>query len=126
LVANFRGLREDAATIAGALAKKTRTPPPPRRPVQAPQRRETPHARPTLDDRRRKQILYGVAAAGIAGLVAVVLAIVIPGGASAKNVAKAMAAAGCSLKSVPPLPPTKDLTGARGGYHLDVPTLTTK
>src|SRR5205085_3857533 len=39
---------------------------------------------------------------------------------------KAMAAAGCSLKSVPPLPPTKDLTGARGGYHLDVPTLTTK
>src|SRR5205085_263204 len=106
------------------VAKKTRTPPTPRRPVQAPKRRETPHTRPTLDLRRRRQILYGVAAAGIAGLVAVVLAILIPGGASAKDVAKTLAAAGCTLKSMPPLPPThpKDPSG----YHADVPTLTTK
>jgi len=46
-------------TIARALAKKVRTPAPPKRPVQAPQRRDTRRARPPADDRRR---LWGIIA----------------------------------------------------------------
>ena len=60
-------------------------------------------------------------------VVAVVLAVVLggkSGGASDAAVAKAMSAAGCTFKSVKPLPPTKDKNGSRGGYHLDAPKLT--
>jgi hypothetical protein len=39
-------------TIARAVAKKVRTPPPPRRPVQAPQRRDTKRQRPAADRSR--------------------------------------------------------------------------
>jgi hypothetical protein len=35
-----------------------------------------------------------------------------------------MTAAGCTMKSVPPLPPTADVQN--GGYHHDSPTLTSK
>ncbi|TMK69504.1 MAG: hypothetical protein E6G50_12135 [Actinobacteria bacterium] len=41
------------------MAKKVRTPAPPKRPVQAPQRRDTRRARPPADDRRR---LWGIIA----------------------------------------------------------------
>src|SRR5207244_11414578 len=50
--------REGFGTIARALAKKVRTPPPPKRPVQAPQRRDPKKTRPA-DDRRR---LWGIIA----------------------------------------------------------------
>ena len=50
------------------MAKKVRTPAPPKRPIQAPQRRETKRARPA-DDRRRLWVLIAVlvvvAAAGV-------------------------------------------------------------
>ena len=79
--------------------KKPRTPPPPR--VQAPQRR---HDTPDMGDQGRK-ILYGIAAAGILGLVIAVALIVLGGGgSSAKNAAKAIRAAGCQYKHYPELP----------------------
>jgi hypothetical protein len=113
------------------VAKKTRTPPPPRRPGPPPGRRPAPaKARPPLDERRRRQIYWGGGGLAVVAVVAIVLAILLSGGGSGRpsdaDVAKAMAAAGCTFKSVKPLPPTKDKTGARGGYHLDVPSLTTK
>jgi len=85
--------------------------------------------RPELDAGRRRQLYWGGGAIAVVAAVAIVLAVVLSGGgsksASNADVAKAMAAAGCTLKAVKPLPPTKDKTGARGGYHLDVPSLTT-
>jgi hypothetical protein len=51
------------------LAKKVRTPAPPKRPIQAPQRRDARRGRPPADDRRRLwgiiAVLCVVAAAGI-------------------------------------------------------------
>jgi hypothetical protein len=112
------------------VAKKTRTPPPPRRPGATPGRRPAPSApRPQLDERRRKQIFWGLAAIGAGTAAAIVIVLVLSGGSNSTNdaaVAKAMSAAGCTFKSVKPLPPTKDPTGSRGGYHLDAPKLTTK
>jgi hypothetical protein len=105
------------------LAKKSRTPPPPR-PVQSPKRREST-ARPKLDLSRRNQVFWGLAAAGVATVIAVVLAIVLGGGGggagSSASVAKAMAAAGCTFVSKPVLPP-KD----GKNFHNDAPTPTTK
>jgi uncharacterized protein DUF3105 len=46
-------------------------------------------------------------------------------GTSDATVAKAMAAANCTFKSVDPLPPKKDPNATNGGYHADVPTLST-
>ena len=80
-----------------APKKKTRTPPPPRRP-QGPQRRSD---EPDLGLRHRA-ILYGVAAAGIVALAVVVLVIALAGGGSsaAKAVVGDMTAAGCSYRTV--------------------------
>lgn len=68
-VANFDSVRESSGTIARALAKKVRTPAPPKRPVQAPKRRDAKRARPA-DGRRRLWGLVGVlsvlAVAGVA------------------------------------------------------------
>ncbi len=109
------------------MAKKPRTPPPPRR-VQAPKQRHA--ARQGLDPARQRLILYGVAAAGIIGLV-VVLIVLFAGGKSSgdvggstdQDVAAAMRAAGCTFKSVPPLPPKQRVPS---GFHLDVPKLDSK
>jgi hypothetical protein len=58
------------------VAKKTRTPPPPRR-VQAPQRRQPVHVR-TDDERRRYLLLLAFGATGVIGLiVALVLVFVV-------------------------------------------------
>jgi hypothetical protein len=107
------------------VAKKPRTPPPPRK-VQAPKQR---HDSKGSDPERQKKILYGIAAAGLIGLI-VALIVVFAGGktkdASAsddKAVAAAMAAAGCTFVSKPVLPPKSK---AASGFHADVPTLTTK
>ena len=105
------------------MPKKSRTPSPPRRPVQAPQRRVQKHERPDAD-RRRRLLLLLFAAAGVVVLAAVVVVIAVVGGSSGSSgtseadVAAAMQAAGCTFKTVksPPHSPT----------HGDVPTLTSK
>jgi hypothetical protein len=117
------------------VAKKSRTPPPPRspRPIQAPKRRDTPSRPGTGINFRDPKILGGAAAVALGAVVAVVLVLVLGGkggsdasGSSSAAVAKAMAAAGCTYVSKPVLPPTKDKTGLKGGFHLDSPTLTSK
>ena len=80
------------------MAKKPRTPPPPRR-VQAPKQRHAP--RQGLGDARKRLILYGAAGAGLVGL-AVVLIVILAGGKNAKSgnpgtVAATLKAAGCTL-----------------------------
>jgi hypothetical protein len=82
------------------LAKKSRTPPPPRR-VQAPKQRHTP--RKGIDGARRRSILYGVGALGLIGVVAAVVVVLAGGGNSEAGnpqaVAATMRAAGCTLKT---------------------------
>ena len=80
------------------MAKKPRTPDPPRR-VQAPKQRHAP--RQGLDPARQRVILYGLAASGLVGL-AVVLIVIFAGGGSGQagnpqSVAAAVRAAGCTL-----------------------------
>jgi Protein of unknown function (DUF3105) len=80
------------------VAKKPRTPPPPRR-VQAPKQRHD--ERRGLDPQRQRMILYGLAGSGLVGL-AVVLVVIFAGGKSSpagkpSAVAATMKAAGCTL-----------------------------
>ena len=108
------------------MAKKPRTPPPPRK-IQAPKQRHAP--RQGLGADRTRMILYAVAAAG-AIAVAIVLIVLVAGGksssakvasgASDPKVKQAMLAAGCTFVSKPVLPPL------HGNFHDDAPTDTTK
>jgi hypothetical protein len=104
------------------MAKKARTPPPPRQPqraVQAPQRRDTKSGSgPRLPAVPRWAMAAGAAA--IVAVIAVIALLATSGGASA-DVKSTMLAAGCTYRDVAPLPPKKDATN----YHADVPTLTT-
>jgi len=107
------------------VAKKPRTPPPPRK-VQAPKQRHDPRGH---DPERQKKILYGFAGAGIIGLIVAVI-VIFAGGKSSdaakssdKTVAAAMKAAGCTFVTKPVLPPKHKVAS---GFHLDVPTLTSK
>jgi hypothetical protein len=77
------------------VAKKAKTPPPPRR-VQAPKSRTGGD-----DGRRARLLLYGAAAAGALAL-AVVLVVVLSGRGSGggSNVARLMADAGCTFRTV--------------------------
>jgi hypothetical protein len=59
--------RRDARYPSGAVAKKVRTPAPPKRAVQAPKVRTAPR-----DERRDRKILYAVGASGFVMLAAVV------------------------------------------------------
>jgi hypothetical protein len=107
--------------------KKARTPPPPRT-VQAPRRRDTKQrGNPLAEVPRWVWIVAG--AVLVAAIAAAVYFGTSGGGSSASqdsaSVKAAMLAAGCTYRDVDPLPPKHDPTGARGGYHLDVPTLTT-
>lgn len=77
------------------MAKKPRTPPPPR--VQAPRQRHDPS---DMGDRARKA-LYWIAAAGILGLVVAVALIAFGGGSSAAAAAKTIRAAGCQYRRYP-------------------------
>jgi Protein of unknown function (DUF3105) len=79
------------------LAKKSRTPPPPRRPVQAPQRRA-----PEGPDRRRLFVLLGLGAVVLAAAIAGFL--IFGGDESEASAADAMRDAGCELRSYPALP----------------------
>jgi hypothetical protein len=78
------------------VAKKTRTPPPPR--VQAPRRRETVAA--PADVRRQRTILFALAGSGVVLLAAVVLFLVLARD-SGPDVAAAMTAAGCTYRTFP-------------------------
>jgi uncharacterized protein DUF3105 len=83
------------------VAKKSRTPPPPRRPgarrtVQAPRAR----AGDGTADRRRFVIPIALAAAGVLGLAAV-LALFAFGGGDSAPAPEALRAAGCTLEIVP-------------------------
>lgn len=87
------------------MAKKPRTPAPPRK-VQAPKRRDQPRGPRGPVDRTRLY-LYAIGGSGFLGLIAVVavLAVVLGGGggkaAPTEAVAKVMRAAGCSFTAVP-------------------------
>jgi hypothetical protein len=89
------------------VAKKTQTPPPPRK-VQAPKVRTGSTGRaPTGDERRRKLMLYGFGASGIVALGLVVLLIMLfggnskSGGSSDAPIGKTMRAAGYSYSTNP-------------------------
>jgi Protein of unknown function (DUF3105) len=77
------------------VAKKARTPPPPRK-VQAPRQRT--EQRGGLSDRQKLWILSGVAGLGIVGvaLAVVLFATAGGGGADDKGIAQALAKAGCT------------------------------
>jgi hypothetical protein len=82
------------------VAKKSRTPDPPRRPVQAPKVRTTPTT--SADERRRRLVLYGIAASGFVGLALVLAAFQFAGGddeGSTSGVQAAMKDAGCTYRS---------------------------
>ena len=87
------------------MAKKSRTPAPPR-PVQAPKRRTAAPAT-TADARRQRLILYAIAASGVVALAVVLGVLLLTRGSSAANAAsakKAMLAAGCTFNHYPQQP----------------------
>ena len=88
------------------MARKDRVPNPPKRPVQAPQRRSTPTT--AADAERQKRLLYMIAGSGIVALV-VVLGFLFLGGGGDKSEAAVLEDAGCTLKTYPAL----------GAQHLD-------
>jgi Protein of unknown function (DUF3105) len=97
------------------VAKKSRTPPPPR-PVQAPR----PRGQASASDQRAKYVLFGIAGLGIVGLV-VAISLVAFGGSgsgSEQNAIDKLKAAGCTFRTVKSPP--------HAGDHSDVPTPTTK
>jgi hypothetical protein len=79
------------------MAKKAKTPPPPRR-VQAPKQRTDSAG----SERRARMILYGVAASGALALAVVLIAVFTRGGdgSAGGNVAALMKQAGCTFKTV--------------------------
>jgi Protein of unknown function (DUF3105) len=74
------------------LARKARTPAPPRRPVQAPQRRVDTRAQ--AESRRSLLILVGVAAAGLALLGGTLLLLAFTGGPDTEGLEERMESAG--------------------------------
>ncbi len=81
------------------MAKKTRTPPPPRRPVQAPKRRVDARA----PSESRKQLLYLVlfAVSGLLILGVVLGWMALGGNGSSSDPSSAMTAAGCMFQTYP-------------------------
>lgn len=110
------------------MADKPRTPPPPRR--QGPQKRgpiAAPGARRGVLG-QRNALVSGVFVGGLI-VVAVLIFFLTRGGTKSQPGSDTIAAptaqmvaAGCTLKSVAPLPPTH----TSGGFHADSPTLTSK
>jgi hypothetical protein len=94
------------------VAKKPRTPDPPRR-VQAPKQRHAP--RQGLDPARQKMILYALAGSGFVGIVVVLIVILAGGGKSGKagnpqSVAATMRAAGCTMTTSKAAPSAQHIT----------------
>jgi uncharacterized protein DUF3105 len=102
------------------VAKKTRTPPPPRR-VQAPKVRTGKPAAAGIGRDRRMLVLYAVAASGLVAL-AIVLGVIFLGGSGdgeeGSGLAAELSAAGCTLRTVPGQRAAPD--------HSTVPTLQTR
>jgi hypothetical protein len=93
--------------------------------VQAPKRRDTKAPSNPLADWPR---WVWVAGGGFIVGIAIVVAFVVSSGGGAGSTAPvkaAMLAAGCTYRDVLPKPPKKDPTDQIGGYHADVPSLTT-
>jgi len=90
------------------MAKKPKTPPPPRR-VQAPQQRTSTPGEITS---RQRTILYAVAGSGVVALVAVIAIFAFAGGASGsvKAAVKTIQAEGCQYKRYPALARTPHYT----------------
>ena len=99
------------------MAKKTRTPAPPR-PVQAPKRR-TAAPTTTGDQRRQRLILYALAVSGILALAIVIGAFLLFRGGSANAAAakKAMLAAGCTFNHYPQQP--RNHVGLNYKFHYN-------
>jgi hypothetical protein len=81
------------------LPKKSRTPPPPKRPVQSPKQRTAPR-----DERRNRLILYALGASGFVILAIVVAAFAFAGGggnggSSASDAVAALRQAGCTYQN---------------------------
>jgi hypothetical protein len=107
------------------VAKKARTPQPPRRPSQGPQKRTTQRT-PAEDARRTRLMLYGAAAAGVVAL-AVVLVVILAsggGGGSAESVAATMRENGCTFRSFAGSPANQHVSdeNARISYNSFPPT----
>jgi hypothetical protein len=96
----------------------------PPRNVQAPQRRDTKNSNPLAEVPSWVWIVSAVVLIG-GVLVILLLANTSSSHPSAADVKAAMLSAGCTYRDVKPLPPKKDPTNSNGGYHADVPTLTT-
>jgi hypothetical protein len=118
-------VRPDAtASIDCGLARKARTPAPPRRPVQAPKVRSTPRTSTPEEDRRRLLILVLIAASGLLALGAVVAFLVFGtgggngGGEADSGIAQTLRDAGYTFKSYPAL--------KNNGNHSDVRSVETK
>jgi hypothetical protein len=86
--------------MARALPRKSRTPPPPKRPVQAPKVRTAPR-----DERRARLLLYALGASGFVILAIVAAAFVFAGGSddesSAQNAVAVLREAGCTYTHPP-------------------------
>jgi Protein of unknown function (DUF3105) len=110
------------ATIACGLARKARTPAPPRRPVQAPKVRTTPKTSTPEEDRKRLLMLVLIAASGLLALGVVVAFLAFGtdngGGGSSAGFAGEMQDAGYTYKSYPAL--------RNDSSHTDVPSVDTK
>jgi hypothetical protein len=111
--------RTDAAgTIACGLARKARTPAPPRRPVQAPKVRSTQRTSTPEEDRKRLLVLVAIAASGLLALGAVVAFLVLGtgggGAGDSESFAQQMKDAGYTYKTYPGL--------KNNSSHTDVPT----
>lgn len=80
--------------MARALPKKSRTPPPPKRPVQSPKQRTAPR-----DERRARLLLYALGGSGFVILAIVAAALIFAGGSGGESTQNAVAAlreAGCT------------------------------
>jgi hypothetical protein len=111
--------RTDAAgTIACGLARKARTPAPPRRPVQAPKVRSTQRTSTPEEDRKRLLVLVAIAASGLLALGAVVAFLVLGTGGGgtgdSESFAQQMKDAGYTYKTYPGL--------KNNSSHTDVAT----
>jgi Protein of unknown function (DUF3105) len=112
------------------MANKPRTPPPPRQ--QGPRKRATvqPPGASGGGFGQRSALLSGVLVGGVIGVALLLFFLTRgsksqPGNDTIKAPTAQFAAAGCTLKSVVPLPPTKG-DHVPTPYHQDAPTETSK
>jgi Protein of unknown function (DUF3105) len=102
------------------LARKVRTPPPPRRPVQAPQRRTDP--RDPDASRRALYLLAGFAALGVLLLGGVILLLSQRDTADAASAAETMRNAGCTFQTSASEGRDHVRDGTRVRYRTSPPT----